>query len=177
MTMILGAFASSMIRALWAIGVFLVLAVLSVLIAHAALAQEVISMTPTYQGSLATPTITLWRDGGILALIIVLIGVLIWRVSLIENWVRNTMRYQSLATALIEHELEKRGVQVRPTYPEPLPSVPLPPIDEHDPWVEEADKVAPPPTAKPVRKEPSPTTVTDMAHKFAARRRKGSVMQ
>lgn len=169
MTLMLGAFASSLLHTLRVLSIFLVLLVLSVLVVTQAVsAQEVVSAQPIAQPVYTVPTITLWREGAVISLIVILIGCLIWRVSLIEAWVRSDIRFHTLAASWLESELEKRGVQVRPPAPKPdVPPMPPLPLTEDDHWAAEADRAAPPPPAKPTNVRTISTR--EMAHKLTAR--------
>lgn len=172
MTTFLAAYAALRLRVFAFVFTVLLVLILSLVAgAHTAFGQEVVSMQPTYQGPPAVPTITLWRDGGILAAIITIIGVLIWRVTLIETWVRSTIRFQSVVSALAENELEKRGVQVRPTHPEPLSPPSFPPTPEDDMWAAEADKAAPPPPPRRGVQVVQSISTRELAQKLTPRTR------
>lgn len=168
MTLMLGAFASSLLRVFQALGIGLFLLVLfSVIGAHVAFAQSVVAAQPFPPPVQAVPTITLWREGMVIALIVILIGCLIWRVSLIEAWVRSDIRFHTLAAAWLESELEKRGVQVRPPAPKAEAPLPTLPLTEDDHWAAEADRAAPPPPPK--ANNVQRISPREMAHKLTAR--------
>ena len=147
--------------------------------AGGAFAQMVVSGQPLPEPAPHVATITLWRDGGILAAIVVGIAALIWRASLIEGWVRSQISVHGLVAALVEDELTKRGVVVHPkSVPPAMPDA----ADYSEAWAAEADKAAPPqvantlPPRRAVRNDPVPST-KDVAAAFAPRRTKGEKVQ
>jgi hypothetical protein len=150
-----------------AIAAFIVLVALSA----GAMAQEVIQAQPAPLPP-ETPTITLWRDGAIMAALVIGIGTIIWRASMLDAWVRSRTEFHGLAAALLEDELIKRGVVKEPASPSPEPT--LEPID--DPWAVEADRVAPPPPAPAPRPKlhvaaTASKSAQQMAAKFSHRTR------
>jgi hypothetical protein len=168
MTTILAAGAALMTRALGAAFLLLVLLIVSIVAGtHLAFAQEVVSAQLLPRAASDVPTVTLLRDGVILVALVFVGFFAVWRLTLIEKWVRSRITMQDLAAVLIEDELIKRGVIQRP-HP-PLPPEPLPPVDEQDQWVAEANKVAPPPPPPPRR--PHVPSTKSVAHTFSARTR------
>ena len=172
MTTAIGAGASLMIR----VGALMCVAFGLLLLISAAAMADTIQVTPTGPAPVPdVPTITLLRDGAIMAALVVLVAVVVWRASMLDLWMHSRLDLHGMAAALMEDEMQKRGLIVERTVPKvaPTPEPTLEPLE--DPWAAEADKVAPPPPPMPAPRRVTPSAKT-VAHTFAPRK-KGAVIQ
>ena len=176
MTTAIGAGASLMIR----VGALMCVAFgILLLISAAAMAQDVVAVTPTGPAPVPdVPTVTLVLQGVAAAFLVVLLAVIVWRASMLDLWMHSRLDLHGMAAALMEDEMRKRGLVVDRAVPPAAPEPTLEPIE--DPWAAEADKVAPPPPPMPApRRVQSTKSAKAMASDLSpfTARKKGSVMQ
>ena len=174
MTTVLGASASLMIR----VGALTLVALGILLLISAAAMADTIAVTPTGPAPVPdVPTITLLRDGAIMIVLVVLAGVVVWRASMLDLWMHSRLDLHGMAAALMEDEMQKRGLIVDRAAPAPAKAEPtLEPIE--DPWAAEADKIAPPPPMPaPRRVQKSPKAMASDLSPFTARGRRAETKQ
>lgn len=166
MTTVLGAGASLMIR----VGALTCIAFgLLLLISAAAMAQDVIAVTPTGPAPVPdVPTITLLRDGAIMVVLVVLAAVVVWRASMLDLWMHSRLDLHGMAAALMEDEMQKRGLIVDRAAKAPPAHEPTL-NDPADMFAAEADKIAPAP-AMPAARRVTPSTKA-VAQTFGPRTR------
>lgn len=175
MTTVLGAGASLMIR----VGILLLAAFGVILLISAAAMADTIAVTPTGPAPVPdVPTITLLRDGAIMVVLVVLAAVVVWRASMLDLWMHSRLDLHGMAAALMEDEMQKRGLIVDRAAPAPA-AAPEPTLDPiEDPWAAEADKIAPPPPMPaPRRVQKSPKAMASDLSPFTARRGRAETKQ